>query len=88
MKQASEPFLFAAELTDGAFGGVPKTYVRASMDKVFSPTLQGEMLRNWQVEQVFTLDSGHFPLVSTPQSLVGVLHEAARASAPNVRAGR
>ncbi|MBV1859050.1 MAG: alpha/beta fold hydrolase [Nannocystaceae bacterium] len=88
MKQASEPFLFAAALTDEAFGGVPKTYIRAALDKVFSPALQGEMLKNWQVEQVITLDSGHFPLVSNPQSLIDVLHETTRVSAPHVRAGR
>ena len=76
MKQATEPFMYAAALTDEAFGSVPKVYVRASVDKVLSPALQSEMLKNWSVEQVFTLESGHFPLMSIPQSLIDVLHEA------------
>jgi pimeloyl-ACP methyl ester carboxylesterase len=76
MKQATEPFMYAAALTDEAFGSVPKTYVRASVDKVLSPALQSEMLQNWNVEQVFTLESGHFPLMSMPQSLTDVLHES------------
>lgn len=88
MKQATEPFLSAAELTEGAFGGVPKTYIRASADKVLSPALQGEMLTRWPVEKVYTLDSGHFPLMSTPQSLMHALDETARGPAPHVRAGR
>lgn len=77
MKQATEPFMFAAELTDRAFGSVSKTYVRASVDKVLSPALQSEMLRNWTVEKVFTLESGHFPLISIPDRLIDVLHDAA-----------
>lgn len=76
MKQATEPFMFAAELTDKAFGSVSKTYVQASVDEVLSPALQSEMLRNWDVEQVFTLESGHFPLISIPESLINVLDEA------------
>jgi hypothetical protein len=74
MQQASEPFIVPAELTDEAFGSVPKTYVRASVDKALSPALQDEMLKNWSIEQVFTLESGHFPLMSIPQSLIEVLH--------------
>ena len=76
MQQATEPFMFAAKLTDAAFGSVAKSYVCASMDKVLSPSLQGEMLMNWSVEQVFTLESGHYPLMSAPQALIQVLHEA------------
>jgi len=77
MKQATEPFMFEAELTDEAFGSIPKTYVRASLDKVMSPTLQGEMIKSWKIDQVFTLSSGHFPLMSVPQELIEVLHKAA-----------
>ena len=77
MKQATEPFMFPAALTDEAFGSVPKSYVRASVDKVLSPALQDRMLQSWEVEQVFTLESGHFPLMSIPDRLTDVLREAA-----------
>ena len=69
-----------ASLTDSAFGSVPKTYIRASIDKVLSPALQAEMLQNWDVEQVLTLTSGHFPFISTPENLAVALHEAASAT--------
>tara|TARA_R110002126_G_scaffold1402_4_gene7959 strand:+ start:1746 stop:2483 length:738 start_codon:yes stop_codon:yes gene_type:complete len=81
MKQATAPFLYAASLSESAFGSVPKVYVRASMDKVLSPALQTEMLGNWNVERVFTLDSGHFPLVSIPQGLTDVIHQSTGAHA-------
>lgn len=80
MKQATEPFMFKAKLTDEAFGSIPKTYVRASLDKVFSFTLQSEMIKNWKVDQVVTLRSGHFPLMSAPQKLIEVLHKSAGVS--------
>ncbi len=80
MKQATEPFLFPANLTEQAFGSVPKSYVRSTMDKVLSPALQERMLTYWDVEQVFTLESGHFPLMSMPERLVDVLDRAARAT--------
>lgn len=76
MKQATEPFLFAAQLSQEAFGSVPKTYIRASLDKVLSPALQDQMLTNWEVEQVMTLESGHFPLMSVPERLVEVIRGA------------
>jgi pimeloyl-ACP methyl ester carboxylesterase len=70
MKQAPQPFMVSAQLSEEKFGAVPKYYIRASMDKVLSPTLQDEMLSNWKVEQVLTLESGHFPLTSIPNPLV------------------
>lgn len=79
MRQSTEPFGYEASLTDSAFGSVPKTYILASIDKVLSPALQAEMLQNWDVEQVLTLTSGHFPFISTPENLTVALHEAASA---------
>lgn len=80
MKQATEPFMFAAELTPAAFGLVPKSYVRASLDKVLSPALQDRMLTNWEVDQVLTLESGHFPLMSVPERLTEAIDATAKAS--------
>lgn len=77
MKQATEPFMFVADLTEEAFGSVPKTYVRATIDKVLSPALQEQMLLSWEVEQVLSLESSHFPLLSIPKNLIEVLDEAA-----------
>lgn len=69
MKQATQPFMASAQLSEDKFGTVPKYYVRASLDKVVSLTLQDSMITNWKMEQVFTLESGHFPLTSMPHRL-------------------
>jgi pimeloyl-ACP methyl ester carboxylesterase len=81
MRQATEPFASKASLTEAAFGSVPKTYIRASIDKVLSPALQSEMIKNWSVDLVLTLESGHFPLMSVPQNLISALHDATQVSA-------
>lgn len=80
IKQATEPFMAAAELTEEAFGSVPKVYLRATLDKVLSPALQDRMISGWGVERVFTLDSGHFPMMSRPEPFLEVISEAITAS--------
>ncbi|HED65226.1 MAG TPA: alpha/beta fold hydrolase [Planctomycetes bacterium] len=75
--QAVQPFRAEARLTSSRFGSVPKVYVRAARDRVLSPDLQARMTAGWEIERVFTLDSGHFPLLSTPSSLASVLIEIA-----------
>ena len=82
MKQATEPFLFPAGLTEEAFGSVPKSYLRASLDKVLSLSLQDKMISSWDVEEIITLESGHFPMLSLPDRFIEVISEiAARSSA-------
>jgi pimeloyl-ACP methyl ester carboxylesterase len=76
IEQATEPFMAVAKLTDEAFGSVPKVYLRATRDKVFSPELQDRMISGWEVERVFTLDTGHFPMMSRPEPFFEVIREA------------
>ena len=75
--QASEPFLTKLVLSNENFGSVPKTFIRTNIDKMISPTLQGAMISNWDVDSVFELESGHFPTSSVPGELAGVLLRAA-----------
>jgi len=75
MKQSTQPFMAESKLTNEKFGSVAKYYIRASLDKVLSPSLQETMLTNWQVEKVFTLESGHFPLTSIPTKLVDIIRQ-------------
>lgn len=77
VKQATEPFMAAIELTDEAFGSIPKSYVRATMDKAMSMTLQDRMISVWRVDQIFTLESGHFPMMSIPDCFIDVISEIA-----------
>ncbi|WP_428356806.1 alpha/beta fold hydrolase [Methyloprofundus sp.] len=69
-KQATEPFMAIANLSEEKFGSVDKYYIKASMDKVISPEAQDKMLTNWKIQNVVTLESGHFPLTSIPEQLV------------------
>lgn len=72
-KQATEPFMANVTVSEEGFGSVPKTYVRTTIDKITSPTLQDEMIANWQVETVHVLPSGHFPMLSMPDKLAEAL---------------
>jgi len=69
-KQATQPFMAEAKLSEAKFGSVAKYYIKASIDKVISPSAQDEMINNWPVNKVFTLNAGHFPLTSIPEELV------------------
>ena len=68
--QATEPFMAKVAVSNERFGSVPKTYIRTDIDKMLTPTLQDEMLDNWDVDHVHTLNSGHFPALSLPEKLV------------------
>lgn len=73
MDQATQPFMAPAQLSEEKFGSVPKYYIRANLDKVLSISLQDDMLRNWEVARVSSLESGHFPLISIPKQLVDTI---------------
>jgi len=75
MEQSTQPFMASAQLSEEKFGSVEKYYIRASLDKVLSPSLQEKMLSNWDVEKVYTLESGHFPLTSMADRLVEVINK-------------
>lgn len=77
VKQAVEPFGAKANLTEDGFGSVAKYYIRATQDKVLSQELQDRMIAHWDVEKVFTLNSGHFPLTSIASKLTDVIQEIA-----------
>jgi pimeloyl-ACP methyl ester carboxylesterase len=75
--QGTEPFLAEVAVTAENFGSVPKTYIRTSIDKMVSPALQGTMIKNWDVDSVIELESGHFPTSSVPTELADALLRAA-----------
>jgi len=74
-KQATEPFMAAAQLTEGRFGAVKKYYIRAGDDKVLSPNLQGRMLESWEMDEILALPSGHFPLNTMPKDLYDLIRK-------------
>lgn len=68
--QATEPFMAKVAVSEARFGSIPKTYIRTDIGKMLTPTLQDEMLKNWRVDQIHVLNSGHFPALSLPDQLV------------------
>lgn len=75
--QGTGPFMAEVAVTKERFGSVPKTYIRTSIDKMISPALQDAMIKNWDVDSVFDLESGHFPTSSVPGELADALLGAA-----------
>jgi hypothetical protein len=76
-KQATQPFMEPVQLSEENFGSVAKYYVRATMDKVMSVSLQDRMLTHWPVEKVITLNSGHLPLTSMANKLSDTIQDFA-----------
>ena len=75
--QGTGPFITEVAVTEENFGSVPKTFVRTGIDKMISPALQDTMMKNWEVDSVFELESGHFPTSSVPDELAVALLRAA-----------
>ncbi len=75
--QGTGPFITEVAVTEERFGSVPKTFVRTGIDKMISPALQDSMIKNWEVDSVFELESGHFPTSSVPGELAEALLRAA-----------
>lgn len=71
--QATAPLMSKVVLSAANFGSVPKTFIRTTIDKMTTPTLQTRMISNWPVEAVYDLESGHFPLFSVPEKLANLL---------------
>jgi len=40
---------------------------------MISPKLQEEMLGNWKVDKIHTVQSGHFPTLSLPETLAELI---------------
>lgn len=71
--QATAPFMANLVLSAERFGKTPKVYIRTSLDKMVSPKFQDQMLENWEVGDVYTLESGHFPTLSMPAALAQLM---------------
>lgn len=72
-KQSTEPFMSPVAMTTESFGSVRKTYIRTTIDRVTTPALQDRMIKNWNVDEVYSLVSGHFPAFSVPQKLAELM---------------
>ncbi|MCA9709612.1 MAG: alpha/beta hydrolase [Myxococcales bacterium] len=71
------PLATPIALDDGAFGQVPRHYVRTAQDQAVSPALQEQMILASPVDAEVTLDTSHCPMLVDPsglaEAIVGVL---------------
>jgi pimeloyl-ACP methyl ester carboxylesterase len=56
---------------------VNSLYVRLKKDKAFSETIQNRMIANLHAKQIVDIDSGHLPMLSTPDELAHILNRFA-----------
>ena len=58
------------------YGRVPKVYIECLQDRAVTLPLQRRMLADTPVDQVYSLDSGHSPFFSQPDSLARLLDDS------------
>jgi pimeloyl-ACP methyl ester carboxylesterase len=75
--EASAPFGTPMDITDGAFGRVPRAYVTTRLDRVVSPALQDRMLAASPCAPVVSLATGHAPFYAQPDALADALLQMA-----------
>ena len=60
-------------VTPERFGAVPRDYIECARDKVISLAAQRRMQATWPVQRARTLETGHSPFFSDPETLAQVL---------------
>lgn len=61
------------------FGRAPRFYIECLHDRTISPAAQKAMYARLPCRKVFSLDSGHSPMLSCPRELTGALNAIAEA---------
>ncbi len=67
------PFGIPVSLTAAAFGKVDKYYIHATADQAIGINLQKQMALAAGITKVYSLNSGHSPFLSVPDSLTNIL---------------
>ena len=73
VNQAAKPLFETVQTTAENFGSVPKAYVETVQDRVISLEAQRRVRNAVGIKQAITLDTGHVPLVTTPEELANAL---------------
>ncbi|OUR97653.1 hypothetical protein A9Q86_15685 [Flavobacteriales bacterium 33_180_T64] len=75
VEQATKPFFESVETTEKNFGSVPKAYIETKYDRVLSLNAQRMLQKETGITESVLLDTGHVPLVTTPEELANALME-------------
>lgn len=71
-----EPIAPQAEkvyLKNPAFASVPKYYIHTNQDHAITIELQKKMVASAGIKNVYTVDSGHCPMLTKPDEVTGIL---------------
>ena len=71
--EPAAPLATPVELTGGAFGALPRTYVSTAHDRVISPDLQSRMTTTTPMDRELTLETSHVPMLAAPDALAELL---------------
>lgn len=74
---ALRPFATPVQLTEAAYGRVPRYYVAAREDRAISFDIQREMFTQTPCRQVYELPTDHSPFLSAPEELAARLERIA-----------
>jgi pimeloyl-ACP methyl ester carboxylesterase len=77
--EALAPRRTPAELTEERFGRVPRVYLETTNDRALPLALQRRMQAALPCQDVVSLESGHSPFLSMPETLATHLMEVGRA---------
>ncbi|WP_460939594.1 alpha/beta fold hydrolase [Spirosoma humi] len=67
------PLATPVQLTETNFGSIRKVYIHTENDYAISYPAQQYMVKNSQVDKVYTLQSSHTPFISMPDKLAAIL---------------
>lgn len=68
--QAVAPIVEPVRISDGRFGSVRRHYIECRQDRAIPLAIQRTMQHAQPCQSVVTLDAGHSPFLSAPESLV------------------
>ncbi|MFK5982234.1 MAG: alpha/beta fold hydrolase [Flavobacteriaceae bacterium] len=77
VEQATKPFFEVVETTEKNFGSVAKAYIETKYDRVLSLGAQRMLQEKIGITESVLLETGHVPLVTTPEELANALIKVA-----------
>lgn len=69
LREPLGPIATKVEIAQDKFGKIPKAYIRTSMDKTVSPTIQNMLIQRAGIKNVADIQAGHSPQVSQSAKL-------------------
>lgn len=83
--QPMSVFSGSVSLTPEREGSVPRYYIETLRDLVITPAHQREMVSRRSCERVFTLTTGHSPMLAAPEDVADILDEIAQSLPSSTR---